>query len=74
MDNVTALKALSISLVGSASPSNIVADQIEYIAAHIKTRKADAQANSESSNVAGIVADFNSLLAKLREAGIISGA
>ena len=74
MDNVTAIKALSIKLVGSASSSNIVADQIEYIAEHAETRKADAQADSEASDVAEIVADFNSLLAKLRAAGVISGA
>lgn len=33
---------------------------------------AEAQANSTASDVAGIVADFNSLLAKLRTAGVLA--
>ncbi|MDZ5608567.1 head fiber protein [Bacillus pseudomycoides] len=34
--------------------------------------KAAAQANSTATDVAGIVADFNSLLSKLKSAGILS--
>lgn len=34
--------------------------------------QAAAQANSSASDVAGLVADFNALLAKLRTAGIIA--
>ncbi|MDK8193771.1 head fiber protein [Paenibacillus sp. UMB7766-LJ446] len=34
--------------------------------------KAAAQANSTATDVAGLVADFNALLAKLRTAGVIS--
>lgn len=34
--------------------------------------QAAAQANSAASDVAGIVTDFNELLAKLRSAGIIN--
>lgn len=34
--------------------------------------RAPAQANSTATDVAGIVADFNALLAKLRTAGVIA--
>ncbi|MFD1442801.1 head fiber protein [Thermoactinomyces vulgaris] len=34
--------------------------------------KAEAQADSEATDVAGLVSDFNALLAKLRAAGIMS--
>ncbi|PJN53661.1 hypothetical protein PAEVO_03820 [Paenibacillus sp. GM2FR] len=34
--------------------------------------KAPAQANSTATDVAGLVADFNALLAKLRTAGVIT--
>lgn len=36
--------------------------------------QADAQADSTASDVAGIVSDFNALLAKLRAAGIIASS
>lgn len=41
-------------------------------AGELDSRKAQAQANSTAIDVAGIVADFNSLLAKLRTAGLMS--
>lgn len=34
--------------------------------------RADSQADSTAADVAGIVSDFNSLLAKLRTAGLIA--
>lgn len=37
-----------------------------------ESQKAAAQADSTASDVAGVVSDFNSLLAKLRTAGIIA--
>jgi len=37
----------------------------------LENRQAAAQANSTATDVAGIVADFNALLAKLRTAGLL---
>lgn len=40
--------------------------------AKLTASKAAAQANSTATDIAGLVTDFNALLAKLRTAGIIS--
>ncbi|WP_420887504.1 head fiber protein [Brevibacillus formosus] len=42
------------------------------LAAKLTATKASAQADSTATDVAGLVADFNSLLAKLRTAGILA--
>jgi hypothetical protein len=38
----------------------------------IEIPKAEAQADSTASDVAGLVADFNALLAKLKDAGLMA--
>lgn len=45
---------------------------IEGLGSLVAGNRAAAQANSTATDVAGLVADFNALLAKLRTAGIIA--
>lgn len=52
-----------------AEPRNIY---VEGLGTLVGGNRAAAQANSTATDVAGIVADFNALLAKLRTAGIIA--
>lgn len=45
---------------------------IEGLGSLVAGNRAAAQANSTATDVAGLVADFNALLAKLRTAGVIA--
>jgi len=54
----------------SAAPAGSI--PIALYGAGDPVTQAPAQANSTATDVAGIVADFNSLLAKLRTAGVLN--
>lgn len=45
---------------------------VEGLGTLVTGNRAPAQANSTATDIAGIVADFNALLAKLRTAGVIA--
>ncbi|MDL5351211.1 head fiber protein [Microbacterium sp. zg-YB36] len=70
-----------ISLVAGANPSPLVDPQEFVLVGPLPAatatvnggvKRAAAQANSTATDVAGLVADFNALLAKLRTAGVIA--
>jgi len=75
-----------IRLVTGTNPSPLVDPQEFVVVGGIPTSplpaptassrggvtRAPAQANSTATEVAGLVADFNALLAKLRTAGVIA--
>lgn len=60
--------AARIPTLAQSKITNLTTD----LAAKLTASKAAAQADSTATDVAGLVADFNALLAKLRTAGIIS--
>jgi hypothetical protein len=63
------------SLVSAKADASSVYTKTEVdskLAAKLSASQAEAQANSSAEDVAGLVADFNSLLAKLRAAGIMA--
>lgn len=62
------LAATQIPTLAQSKITNLSTD----LAAKLTASQAAAQANSTATDVAGIVADFNSLLAKLRTAKIIA--
>lgn|GEM_PF-6029362 len=66
--NAGTFDAARIPTLPQAKITNLTTD----LAAKLTASKAAAQADSTATDVAGLVADFNALLAKLRTAGIIS--
>lgn len=63
------------SMVSSKADSENVYTKSEVdskLAAKLSASQAEAQADSSAEDVAGLVADFNTLLAKLRAAGIMA--
>lgn len=57
---------------GSVTLAKLASDVTDAIDAKLTATQAAAQADSTAVDVAGIVADFNALLAKLRTADIIA--
>lgn len=62
----------AIEVSDDESGPGIVSADIKVDGVSVINPIAAAQADSTASDVAGIVADFNSLLAKLRTAGILA--
>lgn len=63
------------SLVSAKADASSVYTKTEVdskLAAKLSASQAEAQADSSAEDVAGLVADFNALLAKLRAAGIMA--
>jgi hypothetical protein len=63
------------SLVSAKADASSVYTKTEVdskLAAKLSASQAEAQADSSAEDVAGLVADFNTLLAKLRAAGIMA--
>lgn len=63
------------SIISTKADASSVYTQTEVdtkLAAKLSASQAEAQADSSAEDVAGLVADFNSLLAKLRAAGIMA--
>ncbi|MNI93571.1 Head fiber protein [compost metagenome] len=68
--------AITSGTFAAARIPNLAQSQITNLttdlAAKLTATKAAAQADSTATDVAGLVTDYNALLAKLRAAGIIS--
>lgn len=56
----------------SVAVVNLGSDVDTLLAGKLTATKAAAQANSTATDAAGIVTDFNALLAKLRTAGLLT--
>ncbi|WP_260506942.1 head fiber protein [Brevibacillus brevis] len=57
---------------GAVTLAKLGTDAIQSLNKKLTATKAAAQADSIATDVAGLVADFNALLAKLRAAGIMT--
>ncbi|MDC0761689.1 head fiber protein [Brevibacillus sp. AG] len=57
---------------GAVTIAKLGTDATKSLNGKLTATKAAAQADSTATDVAGLVADFNALLAKLRAAGIMT--
>lgn len=62
----------AIEVSDDESGPGIISADIKVDGTSVVNPVCEAEADSTASDVAGIVADFNSLLAKLRTAGILA--
>jgi hypothetical protein len=60
------------NLTNGGTTSALSAEQGKVLKTTIDGKKAVTQANSVATDVAGLVADFNALLAKLKSAGLMA--
>ena len=58
--------------IGTTSTTAMAGDRTPTVSIRGGVLQATAQANSTAVDVAGLVVDFNALLAKLRTAGVIA--
>ncbi|QHJ79645.1 MAG: hypothetical protein [Caudoviricetes sp.] len=66
------LKDANMLQIGTTSTTAMAGNKVPTTTQRGGVLKQAAQANSTATDVAGLVADFNSLLAKLRSSGTIT--
>ncbi len=66
------MKGVNMLQIGTTSTTAMAGNKVPTTAQRGGVLKQSAQANSTATDVAGLQADFNALLAKLRSAGIIN--
>ena len=66
------LKSVNMLKIGTTSTTAMAGNKAPTATQRGGVLKQSAQADSTATDVAGLLADFNALLAKLRSAGIIN--
>lgn len=66
------LKGADMLTIGTTATTAMAGNKVPTLTQRGGVLKQAAQANTTASDVAGLVTDFNALLAKLRAAGIIT--
>ncbi|HGH4724574.1 TPA: head fiber protein [Enterobacter hormaechei] len=66
------LKSVNMLKIGTTSATAMAGNKAPTTTQRGGVLKQSAQADSTATDVAGLLADFNALLAKLRSAGIIN--
>lgn len=71
-DDVTGKPTTFTPTVGTTSTTAMAGNKVPTTTQRGGVLQAEAQTNTAATDVAGLVTDFNSLLAKLRTAGVIA--
>lgn len=66
------MKGVNMLQIGTTSTTAMAGNKTPTTTQRGGVLKQSAQANSTATDVAGLLSDFNALLAKLRSAGIIT--